>query len=170
MVLSPWGSTSWAMRSASVVAMSTLAGTTTKLMVSCLRIYFLMRDLIYKKMGGYESWDRSWLASGLPSPRGISSKKQTQRNAEKLHFLREHCEVLTRKSFPKTSNLKVTMKNKMPKELLHIHNMNIQSIWRRFKWFSRNEKGSDFRRPNSMSLGILRTFLSLISDHRVRMF
>ena len=75
MVLSPWGSTSWAMRSASVVAMSTLAGTTTKLMVSCLRIYFLMRDLICKKMKGYESWDRSW-----PCTCFRPSKNQTQRN------------------------------------------------------------------------------------------
>ena len=47
MVLSPSGSTSWAMLSASVVAMSTLQGTTTKLMVSCLWMYFLMSALIW---------------------------------------------------------------------------------------------------------------------------
>lgn len=49
MVRSPSGSTSWAMLRASVVAMSTLLGTTTRLMVSCLWMYFRMSALIYRE-------------------------------------------------------------------------------------------------------------------------
>jgi hypothetical protein len=52
MVLSPSGSTSWAMLRASVVAMSTLLGTTTRLMVSCFWMYVLISLLICNKLDG----------------------------------------------------------------------------------------------------------------------
>ena len=64
MVLSPSGSTSWAMRSASVVAMSTLQGTTTKLMVCCSWMYFLMSALICRQ--GVAEGEQAHLVSQEP--------------------------------------------------------------------------------------------------------
>lgn len=59
------------MLSASVVAMSTLQGTTTRLIVSCLTMYFLMSCLVCEKMKAYEGGDRS-----RPCPCFGTSKSQ----------------------------------------------------------------------------------------------